>query len=195
MLRYDVSFGGAIVVVEPKAQPLAELFDLSGALQLLTRRNYVTKTYGRDSALLRGFSEMLQIYKGQIDAFHLLCREECEHPVDVVALLVVDQEQGSARTPRREDLLEGDIKTQTGELECSSRFGKFRCLPAHEVAKRAVRHCDAFGNAGRTGGVDDVNEVLRINFHLGRAAAVRRDLLPILVEVQNPGFDFGQCGR
>ncbi|KIH84058.1 hypothetical protein UCMB321_2190 [Pseudomonas batumici] len=165
--RDDVGLGRAIVVVQTRLfQAREEAAHRFGDAQLLAGGDHVLQRTGR---LLRfghhGFGQGLQGDARHIQPLDALLADMLEQATEIQADIAMDQRQLAAGAQGAEDLLEGHVEPQGGELQGplpgSAVLDGLCDLPVHQVDQRPVGHGHALGLAGGARGVDQVRQVRR----------------------------------
>ena len=113
--------------------------------------------------------------------------------------LVRPEDQRRAAREARIDFFGGRVEADRRELQHAVRGFQLESLgrDVRVVGERAVRHLHAFRHARRTGGVDDVGEVGRIDTDVGvRGIVPRQDAgLAIQSEHQGAGLRWHEVGQ
>ncbi len=182
VLGGDVRLGGAVLVAERRAGGRQPAPHRLRHPELLPGRDHLAQGARTGPAALRLLGQLLEGDEGEEDPLHLLTVQQLQERGGVAAALLVHQHQAPARGPGGEDLLEGDVEAERGELE-GRGGGEARRpeLPRHQAHQRAVRHRHALGSAGGAGRVDDVRQVVGPDGGLGRlrgSLPVHRHHLP-----------------
>src|ERR671924_1813682 len=97
----------------------------------------------------RRFSQMLQRHERNEEPLDSLAFDEAQQRFGVTATFLVDEDQGSADVPGREQFLKRNVEAQRCELQSADRpRPQLVTLPAEQVDERPVWHCDALRRAG-----------------------------------------------
>ncbi len=150
--------GGAVLVLQHAARkPLEEGHQGGRHLELLAGRHHLAQRTRHLSAVGHRVGQGLEGDERKEQSFHRVRVHEGQQGGHVLAQAAGGQYQGAASPPGAEQLLEGDVEAERGELERGGGgIGGLAQLPRQQVAKGAVGKRDALGPAGAAGGVDEV---------------------------------------
>ncbi len=169
----DVGLGRAVLVFEQRGPYGAEAAQFLGDAQLLPGGDQDAQRARPDPQQVGGLGDGLQRDERHEPALDLLLVQQPQQNGRVAPVGVGDQVQGAAARHGGEDLLEGDVEAERGELQRAGagRIGLGAQLPLRVVGPEPVREFHALRLAGGARGEQDqAQAVQRQRLRSGRRA-------------------------
>ncbi len=146
-----MAFGRAVVVVQDRTvEPLEELPNRGGDLQLLARaddvlQNQLTRLFPVC------FSQHLQCHIGQIQACHLVVNQSLVQQIRVAAVCFGDQHHRALASHGGENFLKVHVERQRCEQQGCAPLAQARVarVPVDQVPQGGLPHGHPLGGAGR----------------------------------------------
>src|SRR5436190_24237299 len=140
--------------------------------------------------MLNRFTQLLERHEREMERLYVFVCEKAQQVDGIAPLLLRNQDQRTARTPRGKDFLKRYIEVQRSKLQRTGAGLQRRVaeLPGDQVGERTMTHGDAFRYSRRTGRVQHVGQILRAYAARRIALTLVRELLSKLIKVDDLAF-------